>query len=295
MKLYKTTIKPISTFATDLQGDTLFGQMCWAIRYGFGEERLRTLLNNYQEKPFMVLSDGFASGYLPKPSLPSRLLSENPDEKKTNRKKIWLTLEHLQNAQFSKARTNEEVGYIYKKASVVKNSIHYKTFTTGDEGFDPYSEEEIQLSNHDVYIVLDEEKFNLEDLKKAMQTVSEMGFGKNSSIGKGRFSFSDFTEVALPKQKSNVFMTLSNCAFDEVECKDVFYTPITKFAKHGASLATASAFKKPLLLAKSSAVVIYNENKSIQYIGKAIKGHSAYKETVHQGYSIVIPLKENLL
>jgi CRISPR-associated protein Csm4 len=295
MKLYKTTIKPVSTFATDLQGDTLFGQMCWAIRYGFGEEKLKTLLSSYKEEPFMIVSDGFASGYLPKPSLPSNLLSENPDDKKINRRKIWLKSEYLQNAQFSKAKTNKEIGYVNEKASVVKNSINYKTFTTGDEGFDPYSEEEIQISDHDIYILLDEEKFSLEDLQKSMTIVSEMGFGKNSSIGKGRFSFSDFVEVSLPKQNSNVFMTLSNSTLEELECKNVFYTPITKFAKHGASLATASAFKKPLLLAKSGSVIVFVENKSVQYIGKAIKGHSAYKETVHQGYSIAIPLKENLL
>ncbi|MFK5937686.1 MAG: hypothetical protein QM497_04725 [Sulfurimonas sp.] len=295
MKFYKTKITPLSTFATLLQGDTIFGQLCWAIRYSFGEEKLKDLLINYQEKPFMIVSDGFASGYLPKPSLPSRLLSENPDNKKTNRKKIWLTLEHLQNTQFSKARTNEEISYMNEKASVVKNSINYKTFTTGNDAFDPYSEEEMKLSDHDVYILLDEQKFSLKDLQKSMNTVSEMGFGKNSSIGKGRFSFSNFSEVSLQKQNSTTYMTLSNSTLEGLECKDIFYAPITKFTKHGASLATASAFKKPLLLAKSGSVIVFDENKSVQYIGKAIKGHSVYKETVHQGYSIVIPLKENLI
>ena len=295
MKLYKTTITPLSTFATLLQGDTLFGQLCWAIRYSFGEDRLTELLNDYQKKPFMIVSDGFASGYLPKPSLPSRLLSENPDEKKMNRKKIWLTMEHLQNAQFSKAKSNQEAGYSNTKDAVVKNSINYKTFTTGDDGFDPYSEEEMKLSKHDVYILLDEQKFSLEDLHKSINTVSEMGFGKNSSIGKGRFSFTNFSEIFLSKQTSTTYMTLSNSTLEGVECKNIFYAPITKFAKHGASLATAAAFKKPLLLAKSGSVVIFNENKIVQYIGKAIQGHSSYKETLHQGYSIVIPLKENLI
>jgi len=295
MKLYKTTITPLSTFATLLQGDTLFGQLCWAIRYSFGEDKLKELLNDYQEEPFMIVSDGFASGYVPKPSIPSRLLSENPDEKKTNRKKIWLTLEHLQNAQFLKAKSNQEAAYTNTKDSVVKNSINYKTFTTGDDGFDPYSEEEMKLSKHDIYILLDEQKFSLKDLHKSINTVSEMGFGKNSSIGKGRFSFSNFSGVSLQKQTSTTYMTLSNSTLEGVECKNIFYTPITKFAKHGASLATASAFKKPLLLAKSGSVIIFNENKTVQYIGKAIQGHSSYKETVHQGYSIVIPLKENLI
>jgi len=39
----------------------------------------------------------------------------------TNRKKIWLTLEHLQNAQFLKAKSNQEAAYTNTKDSVVKN------------------------------------------------------------------------------------------------------------------------------------------------------------------------------
>ena len=71
MKLYKTTFIPTSNFATTLKGDTLFGQICWAIRYTFGNDKLEALLLNYETKPFLVVSDGFAKGYLPKPSLPA--------------------------------------------------------------------------------------------------------------------------------------------------------------------------------------------------------------------------------
>jgi len=36
--------------------------------------------------------------------MPSRYLNENPEEKKQNRKKIWLTLEDLQEGKFNKAK-----------------------------------------------------------------------------------------------------------------------------------------------------------------------------------------------
>ena len=54
MKLYKTTFIPTSNFATTLKGDTLFGQICWAIRYTFGNDKLEALLLNYETKPFLV-------------------------------------------------------------------------------------------------------------------------------------------------------------------------------------------------------------------------------------------------
>lgn len=290
MNLYKTTISPLSTFATAFQGDTLFGQLCWAIKYSFGEERLEQMLNSYGSHPFLIVSDGFASGYVPKPSMPTALLSENMEDKKKNRKRRWLTLQELQNGNFTQAKTDSEIGYINKTASVVKNSINYKTFTTGDEGFDPYSENETALSKHDIYFLIDENLFSKDDLQIALRTVSLMGYGKNSSIGKGRFDFSDFVQVSLENRDSNSYMTLSHCSLEGVECKEVFYEPITKFAKHGADLATSLPFKKPLLLVKSGSVVIFNKTNDIQYIGKALQGHSSHAKTVHQGYSIVIPI-----
>jgi len=290
MNLYKTTITPLSKFATPLQGDTIFGQLCWVIKFVFGEDKLKKLLADYDSNPFLIVSDGFARGYLPKPSMPSILLAENIDEKKKNRKKKWLKLQDLQNGAFNKAQTDDEIGYINKTISVVKNSINYKTFTTGDEGFDPYSENEITLSKHDIYFLIDEKVFSVNELQKILDTLALMGYGKESSIGKGRFEFDDFIEIKLPKEISNVYMTLSNSSLEGIDYKEIFYEPITKFTKHGADLATSSPFKKPLLLAKRGSVIVLNKEKKVQYIGKAIRGHSYHKETVHQGYSIVLPI-----
>jgi len=291
MKLYKTTYIPTSNFATTLKGDTLFGQICWAIRYTFGNDKLEALLLNYETKPFLVVSDGFAKGYLPKPSLPSNLLGENSDLKKENRKKIWLTIEELQNAEFLKARTNEDVNYINNSFSVVKNSLNYKTFTTDESGkFSPYSEQENSFTPKDIYFLLDEEKFSIQELNQTIKTLSLIGYGKNSSIGKGFFDFCDFEETKLNLQ-SNIFMTLSPAVLSNQDFKDSFYEPFTRFGKHGGGL-NANPFKKPILMANTSCVVIFESNYDKPYIGKSVKGHSSIENTVHQGYSIIIPIKD---
>lgn len=44
MKAYKAIINPISTFGTTLRGDTIFGHLCWVLRYKFGESKLNELL-----------------------------------------------------------------------------------------------------------------------------------------------------------------------------------------------------------------------------------------------------------
>lgn len=291
MTFLKTTITAKSNFATPLQGDTLFGQICWMIRYKEGEERLRELLEDYQKQPFLVVSDAFAKNFLPKPSLPSTFLGEDPDKKKENRKKIWLTLDELQNGEYEKARTDEEANNGLTVESIVKNGINYKTFTTG-EGFDPYSEEEYSFTSREIYFLLDENRMDISKLETLLVSLGEVGFGKNSTIGKGRFTISSFENVEPQKKASTTFMLLSSLNANGLEAKNFFYEPLTKFGKHGGDLATRHPFKKPLLLAKSGSVVVFEQEKEVSYLGKAIRGHSVHKETIHQGYAIALPIAE---
>ncbi len=65
MKLYRFTLTSQSAMGTPLVGDTLFGQLCWAVRNRFGEARLTALLEGYTEqRPFMVVSDAFPQNFL---------------------------------------------------------------------------------------------------------------------------------------------------------------------------------------------------------------------------------------
>ena len=293
MKLYKATITPESNFVTPLKGDTIFGQLCWVIRYIYGNDKLSKLLSDYDSAPFMIVSDAFAKDYLPKPSLPSFLLGEDSDKKKENRKRIWLSLDDLQKGNFINTKRSDEIGYKIKKESVVKNSIDYKSFKTGTDGFDPYTEDEIGLPNKlDIYFLSNETVFTFEELKESLKALGEMGYGKNATIGKGRFEVEDIKEVKLQKRASTTFMTLSPLSLQNIKAKEIYYSVFTRFGKHGGDLATKSPFKKPLLFADTATVLLFEEEKELDFIGSAITSHSKYTETIHQGYSILLPIKE---
>jgi CRISPR-associated protein Csm4 len=295
MKLYKISITPSSNFATTLKGDTLFGQMCWAISYAFKKERLATLLKDYRvgEKPFLVVSDAFPKGFLPKPKMPSSLLKEKSEEKKLNRKKIWLTSEALQRGAYTEAKSDKEVGSNDTQNMQIHNAINYKTSHTGD-GFDPYGLETWSLSPKDIYCLIDENQLSIDELKEVLKLLSEMGYGKKSTIGKGRFTIDTIEEVSIDSCATR-FMTLSPFSPKGLEAKNIYYDPFTRFGKFGGSRAYKNAFKKPILLADVASVVEFNEVETHQYLGRAISGLSdipEYSDTVHQGYSIVLPLKE---
>ena len=92
MKSYKLTLTLQSAFATSLKGDTLFGQLCWAIRNRLGESALADCLGDYNNnQPFAVVSDAFPKGYFPLPKLPNCFyqLPENTD-RKAIKKQTWL-------------------------------------------------------------------------------------------------------------------------------------------------------------------------------------------------------------
>ncbi len=76
------------------------------------------------------------------------------------------------------------------------NSLNYKGFHTR-QGFDPYGVKEFGFVNKkkDIYFLLDESQLELKELDKAFKLVSNMGYGKDTTIGKGRFIYSSFDEV----------------------------------------------------------------------------------------------------
>ena len=294
MKLYKTTITPLSSFGTTLKGDTIFGHICWAICLK-NKNRLNELLKGYEKEPFLVVSDAFVSGYFPKPTAPSTMLGENLADKKVNRKKVWLNWKDLQNGDFSLAKSDDEPEKPMVTFLSIKNKINRLTFTTDEGDFAPYSMSEYMTVPQDVYFLLDTDKMNLDELKDAFSLVGKMGYGKKASIGKGRFEVGKFCEIeSFFNENSNAFMTLGPSSLENFS--EIYYEPFTRFGKHGASLASDKPFKSPVLLAQSGALIVPNDDEKTKiqkaaYIGKGIKGHSSHEESVQQGYAIVVGTK----
>jgi len=296
LKIYKTTISPISNFATPLKGDTLFGQMCWGIFYTQGKNRLKELLSTHKKTPFLIASDGFAKGFLPKPKIPSHLLRENLEDKKKNRKKIWLKIEELKQGEFQKALDPRELNLQDKENIIIRNSLDYMEFHTKKGHFGPYGERELFLREKDIYFLIDENKFSFEELYKAFKFISEIGYGKDTTIGKGRFKFSSFKNVtSIFLAKSKYFMSLSPFSPHKMDIENIYYEPFTRFGKFGLERAYKNAFKRPILLADTASVVEFRKQiDNPLYFGKSIEGISKiYKDTLHQGYSISIPIGVN--
>ncbi|NWF67236.1 MAG: hypothetical protein HXX81_07195 [Campylobacterales bacterium] len=291
MKLYKTTIKPTSNFATNFRGDTLFGQICWGIKYLYGKERLENLVAHHKQKPFLICSDGFKKDFLPKPKLPKYLLTTDKNKKsKELKKEVWIAYDDLIHGNFDKAikddkKTDEQL--------IMHNKINRLSGTTGGNGFDPFGVEDIVYSDFDVYFLIDEDVFKQNELKECLEFVANHGYGKDVTWGKGRFEFENFENVdKYLNHVSNTYMSLNDFNANNTVAKEFYYDVFVRFGKMGFDRANKNPFKKPIMLADFGAVMVFDELSSKNYVGSVIENISTvYDDVIHQGYAIAISIK----
>jgi len=306
MQCYRITLQPLSPFATALKGDTLFGQLCWALRHRLGLEALQNCLHGYTEnQPFAVVSDAFPQGYWPLPKLPGVFYQKiDYEDRKAIKKRHWLphdALQHPVNQWLKQAKTDQDIaaGSLLETHPQTHNSINRTTGTTGEDGFAPYTVEQNWYRPGivwDIFILLDESRLKADQIQACLQDIGQFGYGKDASIGAGKFAITAFEAFTLPAQQhANACLTLAPCApqglgYDE---KHSYYQTFTRFGRHGDSAVheQGKPFKNPVLLAQTAAVIttaIPNEG----FIGQGLGGHGELSKTlaatVYQGYAPII-------
>ncbi len=319
MKTYRIQIKPQTAFGSNILGETLFGQLCWAYRHLFTEDALNKALENYTKgEPFLVVSDAYPSGYLPLPTVPQKYFKDSNLDRKLLKKKIWLkktdfktNLKDLRDKAISDVELNKELEKELGLSEQEKIQTQYKhvhatinrltNTTTADGMFKPFSTTETFYSSKhtfDIYIVTtsDDKILSKENLIKLLEFVGLSGYGKDASVGLGKFEISKIEEIEN-KVKSNSVMTLSSCALnhENVLIDKTFYKTKTHFGRHGDFVACSdNPFKKPIILAKSGALISFKEEYTLPYFGVGIGNISnSQANAVHQGYAPVIGINSD--
>ncbi len=332
MTTLRATLELHTAFGTPLAGDTLFGQLCWSAREHLGNETLTRLLEGYTSgKPWLVVSDGFPSGYLPKPTVPAAFAGANPvgansfahhggkraieiaptkssAQIKEEKAKRWIALADSAKPlpEMLAAAASDAVAFSGNKpveAPQPHNSINRRTGTTGEEGFAPYTQPQTFFArgqSMDVYLVLDETRMSQTQLLELLQAVGSQGYGRDASIGLGKFTVCPHPNP-LPQagEGANAYLALAPCApqgrgFDGDKS---YWRVITRFGRHGNVLGISEKpFKNPVLLAATGAVFVpldaYSERA---FIGQGLGGDSRLSKiepaTVQQGYAPVIGIR----
>ena len=306
--LYRATLALHTPLGTPLAGDTLFGQLCWALRETSGEAELTRQLADYtQGQPWLVVSDGFPAGHLPKPTLPQHFEPQrDPAARKAAKKKRWIPANKASEALTSLLESAVDDATAFGKspqaAMQAHNTLNRLSGTTGEGEFAPFSQPQTfhaARQSIDIYLIIDEDRLSAEKASSLLVTIGAMGFGRDASTGLGKFTVEQFAPVsfAIPEE-SNAFWTLAPCApqgqgFDSTKS---YWRVLTRFGRHGNAHALASnPFKTPVLLATTGAVLVPSEGFSSRlFVGQGLGGGGKLSKTeaatVHQGYAPVVPI-----
>ncbi len=310
MQTYRLTLQPLTAFGTPLAGDTLFGQLCWTLRLQLGNDALTALLTGYtQGRPFAVVSDALPNGHIPLPSLPSSAWqAEAGSDRKVLKKKRWLPLSKLRE-QLAKwqqlAQADNALGTTVEQAQP-HNTINRQTGTTGTGMFAPYTMAQSWIKPGtllDVVVVLDETRLTVAQLQAAFTYMGQHGFGRDASIGLGKFALEGDASPVTWDQSShgapNAWLTLAPCAPQGLGFCPVrsHWHSITRFGRHGdVAVQSGVPFKRPVLLAKTGSVFWPEQmDTSRAFVGQGLGGADApvsltMPETVQQGYAPVVPI-----
>ncbi|MDR0776284.1 MAG: hypothetical protein LBE81_06555 [Azonexus sp.] len=306
MQTFRITLRPLTAFGTPLAGDTLFGQLCWTLRHQLGNERLTALLQDYAEgRPFAIVSDALPYGHIPLPSLPSDTWQANGDDRKALKKKRWLPLVALPEplSKWQQFAVELKTG---KEHPQPHNTINRQTGTTGTGMFAPYTMTQIWPvpgSELDLWLVLDTERISAADIFTALAHMGQQGFGRDASIGLGKFELASDDLQAWPDLRisdaANAYLTLGPCAPQGLGfCPQrSYWNTVTRFGRHGdLAVQSGQPFKRPVLLAKAGSVFWPERaDAACTHIGQGLGGISApvslsMPETVQQGYCPVVPI-----
>lgn len=324
MNPYRLRLTPLSAFGTRPMGDTLFGQLCWAVRNRHGEEKLTGLLDGYTEnRPFAVLSDAFPAGHLPRPALPTHGFDLPEGDRKAVKRRAWLPIEAFGEPverwlQHCKA-PSDVAGANPQAHPQPHNTLNRESGTTGTGAFAPYAMEQLWYGANarlDLYILLDETRLTAAELKILLDDIGRFGFGRDASIGLGKFETGALEPTTpLHQAEANAYLTLAPCAPQGLglDPQRSFYQPFTRFGRHGdiGVRLQGGPFKAPLLLAQTGAVFSplaadegphhsplppAGEEFGVRaFVGQGLGGDGSLsntiKATVHQGYAPVVGIR----
>ena len=297
MRIYKSTLRLKSASGTPWQADTLFGHCCWSIvRHKGPDFLMNVFFAEYRRgKPPVLISDGFPSGWLPRPLGVKRNDREAllPKAERIRRYRTikdeleahWLTIE-----EFNQARHGDFVQPKSQPHSairiVVKNQIDRLTNTAGAV----YDFTELYLPEVDVYWRLAEGYEEL--VRDFLASLLNTGYGKRKSVGYGHvesFTFEAFDKFpTIPEP--NGFVTLSSFVPDGADPKDGFWKTTVKYGKLGEEGAVASQpFKRPLI--QLTAGSCFYDVPVREWYGRLIESLTTDPNVVHYGYAFPVSLR----
>ena len=144
-----------------------------------------------------------------------------------------------------------------------------------------------------LFFLVDETRIDVETIRKGFEAIGKAGFGKDATIGRGRFSVLGCERFEFAAKKPNALLTLAPSVLSGQGIEEAYYEPFTRFGKHGGPLAHGLPWKNPVLMADTFALVHSDSPRPFIGIGLGRDGSisTRFPQTVQQGYAPVISVR----
>lgn len=304
MAVFRISLRIMSPLSTPLQGDILFGHVCWSMVYTEGEGKLAEFLGMYDEgEPPLVFSNAFPEGHLPAPLLtpvydePGMNLELHAQLKRAGRLRYVPAQLFLSPAAPLSSRTIRQKA-VQKSVTLSNlvvershNTIDRSTGTVREEG-GLYTNRETWFAESGNYVDLYAASFFDKDhVRELLGRAIENGYGANASTGHGRIEVEDIIEVSLPS-KGNRYMALG--AFvpsKKTGLKNLRADIFTKYGKLGGhAVHEKNPFKKPVVMYAEGAT--FDAEDSRESVGMLLGGVHSDLSIRHHAFAPVIRFTE---
>lgn len=272
-----------------LHADTVFGHLCWAMKYRDGEEALTQFLEQMKNSaPPILLSDLIPAGFLPKP------LFERGDDKEY-KKCRYLKVADI----FSRGNVTiiENYGPDFKDVSITRTATDRMTGKSLEGALFPTTCRYCP-SGYDLYVAhIDEiEKKRVIDLLNHLKNCS--GYGADKSCGFGQIENVKEDPIA-PSIQSKLRVTsdkpclaLSGVVPVNLDLDRSVYKLRVKYGRMAEEYSHANPFKKPI--AYLDAGSIYLTKDTAQPAGcmvKKVSDADERRDVVQYGYGLGLELE----
>jgi len=311
VETYRIKIHLNGGFITPFHADTIFGGLCWLIRYREGNDSLQLMLEDFRSgRPWFVLSNAYPRELLPKPLLKvKRPVPKTRDEQIMQAKegKRLKKIEYLAPAEFisltggSKPvlETREKP---ISRVPTLHNQINRISCSTADGG--QLFEQEESYINHNyaynqkheylsIYIKLREPGMR-DWLFEHFCLLGQTGIGKRKSTGKGSFSVIEMGKCDLFEsiKEPNGYLSLSNFVPAPDDPTEGYYKTFVKYGKLGEEYALSKyPFKHPLLMIQAGCV-FFTKGEVKPFYGQMVENIApTYPEVVQYALAFSVPVR----
>jgi CRISPR-associated protein Csm4 len=303
------------------QADTIFGHLCWALRYADGVAELRRFLDAYQEpgEPPILVSNGFPGDLLPRPLHLEHLPASPPGPHANTagegvgseaeeafayhrdlRKRQYLTPQEFQDARESRppAPGSRDPENVVSTRVTLKNQINRLTNTTGEGGqlfgFEEtfYLDRDSKVPQVTIYCAV-AESYGATQAQRLFRALEASGYGKRKAVGYGAISHLDWQPFPwFPDVPgANAAVSLSNFVPARGDPTKGWWKTLVKYGRLGEEFASSlHPFKRPVIMLQAGTVLL--DPSPRPYYGRLVRGVSFLDPGIVQyGYALAVPLR----